>query len=523
MFVRDEHESMFGIIGQPVTIEFWVYGYPEPEITWFFGDHKIDSGDQRFKFMKDRNGKTCLFIDRMTDADAGYYTCVAKNEHGEEKKTIKVVKAGKFLIENFIHQSIKLIVSIEDAPKFTKLLDETNGMTRNHIRLSCSVMSSPQATIKWFKDFQPLHDTSRLNIVGDTDNLSIVINDAIVRDSGLYSCTATNIAGSTTTSAYVTVNEQQISYDKYPFSYKDAIKPKNKPMEQLYDIGDELGRGTQGVTYHTVERSTGKSYAVKMMHGTGETRQYMNSELDIMNQLGAHERLAKLHDCFASTPYSMSLITSMNGGGSLMDSITRKDTISEQQVAEYIKQILEGLHYMHFKNIGHLGLTINDILVERIDGSDITICDFGLSQRLTPGASVYVEFGQPEFTSPEIVDKNAVTLTADVWSAGIIAHILLTGVSPFLGENDRSTLQNIQNKNLDLSDDKLGHISEQGRDFLRKTLNFNSTERLDVKAALNHPWIKSSLHSPHKSDLNIMDKLRDYKNRSDKWYQNASC
>lgn len=51
--------------------------------------------------MKDRNGKTCLFINRMTDSDAGYYTCVAKNEHGEEKKTIKVVKAGKFLFAIF--------------------------------------------------------------------------------------------------------------------------------------------------------------------------------------------------------------------------------------------------------------------------------------------------------------------------------------------------------------------------------------------------------------------------------------
>ena len=411
----------------------------------------------------------------------------------------------------------------KDAPKFTKLLDETEGLARNHIRLSCSVISSPQATIKWFKDYQPLHDTSRLNIIGDSDNLSLVINDAMVRDSGLYSCTATNLAGSTTTSAYVTVRDQPISYDKYPFSYKDHIKPKNKPMEQLYDIGDELGRGTQGITYHTVERSTGKSYAAKMMYGTGETRQYMNSELDIMNQLGSHEYLVQLHDCFASTPYSMSLITSMNGGGTLMDFVLRKGQINEQEVAEYIRQILEGLHYMHFKNIGHLGLTINDILMQRIDGPDITICDFGLAQRLTPGASVYVEFGQPEFISPEIVDKNSVTLTTDVWSAGIVAHILLTGISPFLGENDRSTMHNILNKNLDLSDDKLGHISEQGRDFLRKTLNFNPNERLDVKAALNHPWIKSNLHSQHKSNLDIMDKLRNYKSQSDKWYQNASC
>lgn len=56
---------------------------------------KIDSNDQRFSFMKDRNGKTCLFINRMTDSDEGYYTCLAKNEHGEEKKIIKVIKAGK--------------------------------------------------------------------------------------------------------------------------------------------------------------------------------------------------------------------------------------------------------------------------------------------------------------------------------------------------------------------------------------------------------------------------------------------
>lgn len=32
---------MYGIRGRPVTIEFWVYGYPEPEIKWFFNDIEV--------------------------------------------------------------------------------------------------------------------------------------------------------------------------------------------------------------------------------------------------------------------------------------------------------------------------------------------------------------------------------------------------------------------------------------------------------------------------------------------------
>lgn len=86
-----------------------------------------------------------------------------------------------------------------------------------------------------------------------------------------------------------------------------------------------------------------------------------------------------------------------------------------------------------------------------------------------------------------------------------------------MGENDRATLVNIQNKNLDLSDEKLSHISEQGRDFLRKTLNFDPHARLDVASALNHPWLNPETYSGGRTPLNIMDNLRDYKYKSDKW------
>lgn len=102
-----------------------------------------------------------------------------------------------------------------------------------------------------------------------------------------------------------------------------------------------------------------------MMHGMGETRAYMMSELDIMNQLGTHEKLVQLHDAFASTPHALSLVMDLCGGGPLLDFVLKKGSLTENEVAHYIKQILEGLHYMNFKNIGHFGLTVNAFYWEK--------------------------------------------------------------------------------------------------------------------------------------------------------------
>lgn len=94
---------------------------------------------------------------------------------------------------------------------------------------------------------------------------------------------------------------------------------------------------------------------------------------------------------------------------------------------------------------------------------------------------------------------------------------MLTGISPFLAENDRATLQNIQNKKLDLSDERLKNVSNEGKDFLRKVLDYDPINRLDVKSALNHPWLKLSEHPEGGNQLNVMNNLREYQSRYNKW------
>jgi hypothetical protein len=86
-----------------------------------------------------------------------------------------------------------------------------------------------------------------------------VINDAINKDEGLYSLSARNIAGTVSSSVMVHVEESEQEYGYLTYTKGRNIRPKSKPFEEFYDIGDELGRGTQGVTYHAVERLTGNA------------------------------------------------------------------------------------------------------------------------------------------------------------------------------------------------------------------------------------------------------------------------
>lgn len=82
----------------------------------------------------------------------------------------------------------------------------------------------------------------------------------ISKDEGLYSVSARNVAGTASSSAMLYVEEDDWQYKLLTYNTLSPIKTKKKLYTDFYDIGDELGRGTQGVTYHAVERANGNSH-----------------------------------------------------------------------------------------------------------------------------------------------------------------------------------------------------------------------------------------------------------------------
>ncbi|XP_060826020.1 obscurin isoform X7 [Bombus pascuorum] len=500
-FLRQEHDTQYGVKNHNCNLFWFVYGYPKPKMTYYFNDQLIESGG-RYDQSYTRNGQATLFINRMLERDEGMYEAVATNEHGEARQ--------------------RVWLQIAEYPTFIQRPEETIVMVRRTGQLMAKVIGVPYPEIKWYKDWKPLTTSSRIRIeFTEPDTTILTISDTIVKDEGLYSVSARNVAGSISCSVMLHVEENEHEYGYKTYRRKSDIKPHHdKSLDEFYDLGDELGRGTQGVTYHAVERSTGKNFAAKVMHGKGELRPYMYNEIEIMNSLN-HKKLLRLHDAY-ETDKSVTLIMELAAGGELVDTLTKQAYYTEADIAGYIRQLLWGLDYMHSNHFAHLGLTLGDLLISHTGGDDLKICDFGLARRISHAKLMTLTYGMPEYVAPEVTNNEGVSFSTDMWAVGIITYILLSGISPFRGNNDRETMLKIREGKWEF-DDRWENISEEAKDFIRSLLMYNADRRMDVKAALAHPWLNYADKLPYDLYKIPSENLKNYYKLYRDWYNNASC
>ncbi|KAM7537943.1 hypothetical protein Aperf_G00000079361 [Anoplocephala perfoliata] len=167
--------------------------------------------------------------------------------------------------------------------------------------------------------------------------------------------------------------------------------------------------------------------------------------------------------------------------------------MNEGEAIKYIRQLLEGLQHMHENHIVHLDIKPENIMCENSRSTDIKLVDFGLSTKLNPQDEVRVSTATPEFAAPEIADHNPVGFYTDMWSVGVLAYILLSGVSPFAGADTMETLRNVSRASYDFNDDSFRDVSDNAKDFISKLLIKAPEKRMTVFEALDHPWLRTPI------------------------------
>ena len=110
----------------------------------------------------------------------------------------------------------------------------------------------------------------------------------------------------------------------------------------------------------------------------------------------------------------------------------------------------------------------------RPDSRQIKLIDFGLARKYNPRENLKVMFGTPEFVAPEVIKYERITPATDLWSIGVIAYILLSGLSPFMGDTDAETLTNVQLADWDFDDPVFDEISDEAKDFISSLLVLES-------------------------------------------------
>ncbi|KAK6491818.1 putative serine/threonine-protein kinase irlB isoform X1 [Huso huso] len=275
-----------------------------------------------------------------------------------------------------------------------------------------------------------------------------------------------------------------------PFDHR-VVSAKPAQIINFYTLNKNeiLGGGRFGQVHKCVENSSGLTLAAKIIKvkGTKEKEEVKN-EIRVMNQLN-HANLIQLYAAFESKN-DLILVMEYVDGGELFDRIIdENDYLTELDTVLFIKQICDGVQYMHQMYILHLDLKPENILCVNRATNKIKIIDFGLARRYKPREKLKVNFGTAEFLAPEVVNYDFVSFPTDMWSLGVITYMLLSGLSPFLGEDDNETLNNILACQWDFEGEEFGNISEEAKDFISKLLIKNKCWRISATEALKHPWL----------------------------------
>ncbi|KAK7912663.1 hypothetical protein WMY93_012874 [Mugilogobius chulae] len=286
---------------------------------------------------------------------------------------------------------------------------------------------------------------------------------------------------------------------------------KQLKVEDFYEIGEELGSGQFAIVKRCVDRSTGQEFAAKfikkrqsMASSRGVRREDIEREVSILRQI-QHQNIVTLQDVYENRT-DVVLILELVSGGELFDFLAQKESLSEEEATQFIKQILEGVNYLHARKIAHFDLKPENIMLldKNVPLPRIKLIDFGLAHKIEAGVEFKNIFGTPEFVAPEIVNYEPLGLEADMWSIGVITYILLSGASPFLGETKQDTLDNITAVNYEFDEEFFCHTIQrkQGGEQIKGTKETRETPAQDQTPARIHHQI-SLQHAPNNTYANF--------------------
>lgn len=120
----------------------------------------------------------------------------------------------------------------------------------------------------------------------------------------------------------------------------------------------------------------------------------------------------------------------------------------------------------------------------------IKLIDFGDAVQLSAHRRyVHLLLGNPEFAAPELIRGAPVSVATDMWSLGVLAYVMLSGVSPFLDESPEETCINICRLDFCFPDEYFCNVSQVARDFVSSLLQQDPRKRPSATSCLQHLWV----------------------------------
>ncbi|KAG7957617.1 hypothetical protein I3843_11G184600 [Carya illinoinensis] len=300
-----------------------------------------------------------------------------------------------------------------------------------------------------------------------------------------------------------------------PVLRPDAILDKAyEDVKQYYTIGKELGRGQFGVTYLCTENSTGRQYACKSISKrklvSKNDKEDIKREIQIMQHLSGQPNIVEFKGAYEDKQ-SVHVVMELCAGGELFDRIIAKGHYSERAAASICRAIVNVVNICHFMGVMHRDLKPENFLLSSKDENALLkATDFGLSVFIEEGKVYRDIVGSAYYVAPEVL-RRRYGKEIDIWSAGVILYILLSGVPPFWAETEKGIFDAILKGEIDFESKPWPSISGIAKDLVRKMLTQDPKKRITSIQVLEHPWIREDGEASDKPiDGAVLSRMKQF-------------
>jgi len=276
-------------------------------------------------------------------------------------------------------------------------------------------------------------------------------------------------------------------------------------LEDLYEILDEsVGSGSFGVVRRSKHRGSGKDCVIKSVRKEAAGERYrallidrhLGERLLWMSKQAKHPNIATYFDILEGPNHFFIIMEELHGA-ELMEEVQELFPVTEAYLQSIMKQVFEALSHLHDK----VGLVHRDVKLSNFrfreagNSASLTLLDFGFAMNLCEPWDGAV-CGTLMFMAPEVIGSRAAApylASMDVWAAGVMLYVLLTGDAPAEEEQVRLFGRGGPAADLALERAMAQELlkSSESLALLKQLLVLAPSQRLTAQEALQHAWFQT--------------------------------
>ncbi|XP_060611519.2 serine/threonine-protein kinase ULK3 [Anolis sagrei] len=277
--------------------------------------------------------------------------------------------------------------------------------------------------------------------------------------------------------------------------------PWAPPQLEDFILTERLGSGTYATVFKAYrKRNAREVVAIKCVNKKSLNKasvENLLTEIEILKTI-RHPHIVELKDFQWDKEY-IYLIMEFCAGGDLSRFIHSRRILPEKVARLFLQQLACALKFLHDKNISHLDLKPQNILLSSLDKPHLKLADFGFAQHMSPRDEKHVLRGSPLYMAPEMVCSRQYDARVDLWSVGVILYEALFGRPPFASKSFAELEEKIRS-NQPIEVPSRPRLSPECRDLLQWLLKRDPQQRLSFQAFFTHPFVDME-HMPSGESL----------------------